>query len=105
MTMTTTTLTTTTLTKTPKRATILGRPGSLEMIVVTTWTSKYSIGWIRVKGWYDVFCGNGGTHRVAIDERSWTSDYVGEDVEDVATALIEESLYDWSDPCSAAEAR
>jgi hypothetical protein len=98
--MTNSTATITLLTKTPGRATIVGRPGSLELIEITTWTRR-TIGWIRVKGWYDVFCGNGGTHRVAIDERSWTSDFVGEDIEDVATAMIESALDDWSDPCNA----
>lgn len=91
-----------TITKNPPRRTWHGSPGSLEMVDVTTWTNRHGIGMIRVRGHYDVYCGNGGEHRVAIDERDWTSEYVGLDIDDAAHTLIGHALDDWFDPCEDA---
>lgn len=90
-----------TLTIRPPRRTYTGGPGSLEMIEVTTWTRR-DIGWVRVHGHFDVFCGVGNMHRIPIDEKTWASDYTGLDLDDVAHEMIELALAeDWADPCDA----
>ena len=54
------------MTTAPRRQTLDRHPGSMEMIDITTWTRK-GTGWIRAKGHYDVYCGMGAEHRVALN--------------------------------------
>lgn len=83
----------------PPRRTYRGGPGSLELIEVTTWTRR-GIGWVRVHGYYDVYCGMGNMHRIPIDEKTWAADYTGRDLDDVAHEMIGLVLDDeWADPC------
>lgn len=92
-----------TVTKNPPTRTYRGGPGSLEMVTITTWTNRHGIGWIRVYGEYDVYCGNGAEHRVDLDVREWAADHVGADIDDAAHAVIARALdNDWFDPCEDA---
>jgi hypothetical protein len=90
-----------TLTERPPRRSYRCGPGSLEMITVSTWTRR-NIGWVRVHGHYDVYCGNGNEHRVAIDEKAWAIDFVPYDLDTTAHEMIALALDDWSDPCEDA---
>lgn len=88
------------LTDRPPRRSYLTGPGSLEMIEITTWT-RCDIGWVRIHGHFDVFCGNGGTHRIPVDEKAWASDYSGGPLDEAAHELVEVALDGWTDPCEA----
>lgn len=82
--------------------------GALEMIKVTTWTAPGG-GKIRVTGRFDVFCGNGNTHRISVDETRHADDLISilsahygraPYVDEAAEYAIDAYLCDeWSDPC------
>lgn len=86
------------VTERPPSRTYRFGPGSLEMIDATTWT-RNGIGRIRMRGWYDVFCGNGSMHREWVDQNAWTDQYVDMSLDQVAAELIGYALDDWFDPC------
>lgn len=104
------------LTDRPPAATYRTGPGALEMVTITTWTRR-EIGRIRISGYFDVFCGHGGTHRVPVSAmsstremfsvlgepngRTWDGPYPT--VDDAAAELVEWALWNWTDPCDDAD--
>jgi hypothetical protein len=82
-----------TITLTPSRRTFRGRPGANEMLKLTTWTSR-NIGRVRLKGYFDVYCGMGSVHRRPINLVEFSDRFVGSDPDDVIDVLSSEWL-DW----------
>lgn len=82
-----------TITLKPPRRTYRGRPGANEMLTLTTWT-RHDVGRVRVKGWFDVYCGMGGEHRRPVDLTDFTDRFIGADPDDVIDTLSTEWL-DW----------
>tara|TARA_R110002153_G_scaffold203824_1_gene356717 strand:- start:7306 stop:7596 length:291 start_codon:yes stop_codon:yes gene_type:complete len=74
-------------------------PGSLESMLLTTWTNKHGVGKVRLTGWFTAYCGHGNEHSVRIDERGAAADFDGWETWQAAFELISFGLEDWTDQC------
>ena len=86
----------------PARQTVAPTKGAFEELTVTLWP-----GWIRARGWYEVYCGAGNTHRVWIDEREellpadtpGIDVLVGSPIYDITRRLVGWALEDFACDC------
>ena len=92
-----------TITKFPARRSHSFGPGSLESMVLTTWTNKHGIGKVRLTGRFTVYCGNGSEHTVRIDERGYAADFENQETYEAASELLSFGLEDWDDVCDGEE--
>lgn len=76
----------------PARRTYRGRRGANEMLTLTTWTTKAGVGYVRVRGAYDVYCGMGNMHRMTLDVRDFADKFTDQDSDDVTDTLVSEWL-------------